>query len=81
MRSMAKTTIESQRDAFVRLANGRVNRLLASLDSLGKLATRRSAYSQEDVSRIEKRLRAKVDEVMIGFKSSGGSGNQKFSLD
>lgn len=78
---MDMDTLETPREAFVRLANGRVNKLLANLDTLGKLATRRSAYSQEDVSRIEKRLRTKLDEVMTGFKSSQGSDSQLFSLD
>ncbi|MCP9902361.1 hypothetical protein KBZ12_17475 [Cyanobium sp. Cruz CV13-4-11] len=78
---MAKTNQESPREAFVRLANGRVNKLLDSLDSLGKLGMRRSAYSQEDISKIERRLRSKLDEVMTSFKPLGDSKHQEFSLD
>ena len=73
--------MESGREVFVRLANNRVNKVLSGLEVLKKLASRKSAYTQKDVSLMKKHLHAAVDEVMESFNPSSSSSRKNFSLD
>ena len=57
-----RSPAESRRDRFIRIAERRVNRILASLDSLGNCSNRRNYdFGKEDVLKmfgeIEKKLR------------------------
>ncbi len=72
---------ENQREVFVRLANSRVNKVLSSLDVLKKLSSRKSSYTQKDISLIKKHLHAAVDEAIESFNPSLGSSKKTFSLD
>ena len=72
---------ENQREVFVRLANSRVNKVLSSLDVLKKLSSRKSSYTQKDISLIKKHLHAAVDEATESFNPSLGSSKKTFSLD
>ncbi len=73
--------IESEREIFVRLANNRVNKILNGLDVLKKLSSRKSSYTQKDVSAMKKHLHAAVDEAIDSFNPSANSSKKTFSLD
>ena len=73
--------VESEREIFVRLANNRVNKVLTGLDVLKKLSSRKSSYTQKDVSLMKKHLHAAVDEVIDSFNPSVNSSKKAFSLD
>ena len=73
--------IESEREVFVRLANNRVNKVLSSLDVLKKLSSRKSSYTEKDVSEMKKHLHTAVNEAIESFNPSAKSSKKTFSLD
>ena len=73
--------IESEREVFVRLANNRVNKVLSSLDVLKKLSSRKSSYTEKDVSVMKKHLHTAVNEAIESFNPSAKSSKKTFSLD
>ena len=72
---------ESHREIFVRLANNRVNKVLSGLEVLKKLSSRKSSYTEKDVSVMKKHLHAAVDEAIESFNPSAKSSKKTFSLD
>ena len=72
---------ESNREIFVRLANSRVNKVLSCLEVLKKLSSRKSSYTQKDVSAMKKHLYSAVDEALESFKPSATLSKTTFSLD
>src|SRR4030042_6206823 len=55
----------SRRDRFVRIAERRVNKILDSLDNLGKCANRSNyEYSEEEVRKIFREIERKVKEIL-----------------
>jgi hypothetical protein len=67
---------DRKRDKFVELAERRVNRSLRDIRLIGNLANRSNySYSDDDVSKILKALRAELEELRLRFesKSKGGS--------
>lgn len=70
-----------RRTRFVRIAEGRVNRILEGLDSLGKCSNRSNyEYSEDDVKKIFGEIDKKVRDIKALFQ--GTSKNKKrFTLD
>ena len=73
-------TGETRRNRFVKIAEGRVNRILDGLDSLGKCSNRSNyEYSEEDVKKIFNEIEKKVRDIRTMFQ--GASKNrQRFKL-
>ena len=70
---------ETKEERFVRLAPGRVNRVLDSIRIVGHLANRSDyAYQQEDVEAILQAMRTAVNDVESRFRSN--SPRQEFML-
>jgi hypothetical protein len=69
-----------KRKRFVKVAENRVNKILTSLDSLGKCSnTRNYEYTDKEVRRIFKAIERKVREVKIQFQGKAGS-QRRFRL-
>ena len=61
---------KANRDRFVRIAEGRVNRTLDALDSLGNCANRRNYdYTDADVKKIFNTIEKKVEETKLMFQA------------
>lgn len=68
-----ETTIK--RDRFIRIAERRVNKVIDSLDQLGKCSNRRNyEYSEEEARRIFREIEHKVKEIKLQFQ--GGTRNR-----
>ena len=68
-----KSTIK--RDRFIRIAERRVNKVIDSLDQLGKCSNRRNyEYSEEEARRIFREIEHKVKEIKLQFQ--GGTRNR-----
>ena len=72
---------KANRERFVRIAEGRVNRILDALDSLGNCSNKRNYdYSDTDVKKIFSAIESKVEETRLMFQ--GTSENKKrFTLE
>jgi len=72
---------KTNRERFVRIAEGRVNRILDALDSLGNCSNKRNYdYSDADVKKIFSAIESKVKETILMFQ--GTSENKKrFTLE
>ena len=69
-----------KRKRFIKIAESRVNRVLANLDSLGKCSNRRNyEYSENDVRKIFREIERKVKETRLQFQSANEK-QQKFKL-
>ena len=69
-----------KRDRFVRIGENRVNKILESLDSLGKCSDKKNyEYDPDDVRKIFKAIDSKVRDTKSLFKNSNQR-NNKFSL-
>ena len=79
-RTKIPKTGETRRTRFVRIAEGRVNRILEGLESLGKCSNRSNYdYSEEDVKKIFNEIEKKVKDIRNIFQ--GVSKNkQRFKL-
>lgn len=77
--SMSKT---DSRDAFVRLAEARTNKILRSLDLLGNLSNRSNySYSDDEIRKIFKAINEKISKVNSKFQSaSTGKTKDEFKL-
>jgi hypothetical protein len=70
----------SNRDKFIALAERRVNKALAQIQSVGKLSNRsRYEYSDEDVDKIISALKDEVNNIEEGFRK-GDRKTSSFSL-
>ena len=74
-------TGETRRNRFVKIAEGRVNRILDGLDSLGKCSNRSNyEYSEEDIKKIFGEIDKKVRDIRTLFQ--GNTKNKaRFKLD
>jgi len=54
---------ETANQKWRRIARKRIQRVLKGLDGIGKLAIRRTAYSEEEARQIVAALRVHVDDV------------------
>ena len=69
-----------KRNRFKKIAESRVNKILANLDSLGKCSnTRNYEYTDVEVRRIFREIERKVKEVKIQFQGKAGN-QQRFRL-
>lgn len=69
-----------KRDRFVRIAESRVNRILSSLDNLGKCSNKRNyEYSEKDARKIFREIDHKVKEIKLQFQG-GTKTKGKFRL-
>ena len=71
----------TNRERFVKFVEGRVNRILDALDSLGNCSNKRNYdYSDTDVKKIFSTIESKVKETRLMFQ--GTSENKKrFTLE
>ena len=69
-----------KRDRFVRIVESRVNKILSSLDNLGKCSNKRNyEYSENDARKIFREIDRKVKEVKLQFQG-GAKTKGKFRL-
>ena len=74
---------ESGRDAFMRIAEGRMNRLLGSLNTLAKMASGKSkyGYTDEDVEHIRDTLTKSVNAACDRLRKKAMRENFSFERD
>ena len=74
--------MEHKRDAFVRLANNRVNRAIESIRLIGNLSNRANyEYTTEDVEAIIESLRKAVSDCKKKYElSDRQAGSNKFNI-
>jgi hypothetical protein len=69
-----------KRDRFVRIVESRVNKILSSLDNLGRCSNKRNyEYSENDVRKIFREIDRKVKETKLQFQG-GAKTKGKFKL-
>jgi hypothetical protein len=69
-----------KRDRFVRIVESRVNKIITSLDNLGKCSNKRNyEYSENDVKKIFREIERKVKEARLQFQG-GARTKGKFKL-
>jgi len=67
-------TKDDPRQAFVRLAEARTNKILKSIELLGNLSNRSNyAYTEDDIKKIFKAINDKTSQVVAKFQVAGGS--------
>ncbi len=72
--------VDMKRQRFIKIVERRVNRILDSLDSLGKCSNRKNYdYDDEEVRKIFREIERKVREVKIQFQGKGEN-RQRFRL-
>jgi len=60
-----------RRERFVRIAEGRVNKIISNLDNLGKCSNKSNyEYTEEEVRKIFREIDRKVREVKIQFQGA-----------
>ena len=63
--------MESKHEKFVRLAEGRTNRIIDSVRSLAKLANKNHyEFSNDEVQRIFTALKMEIDEAKSAYTSA-----------
>lgn len=75
-------TKEDPRQAFVRLAEARTNKILKGLDLLGNLSNKSNySYTDEDLKKIFKAINEKVSDITARFKvTARPKGGDQFKL-
>ena len=74
------SNMEKKRERFVRIAERRVNKLLADFDSLAKCANKKNyQYTEQDVRAIFGELEGKLKEIRLLFKSADST-SRRFTL-
>ena len=69
-----------KRDRFVRIVESRVNKIISSLDNLGKCSNKRNyEYSENDVRKTFREIDRKVKETRLQFQG-GAKTKGKFKL-
>ena len=67
-------------DRFIRIAERRVNKVIDSLDNLGKCSDRRNyEYNEYEVRKIFREIEGKVREVKLQFQGKNNS-KSRFKL-
>lgn len=75
-----KQTTTFKRDRFVRIVESRVNKIISSLENLGKCSNKRNyEYSENDVRKIFREIERKVKETRLQFQG-GAKAKGKFKL-
>jgi hypothetical protein len=68
---------DDPRNAFVRLAEARTNRILKGLDLLGNLSNRSNySYSDEDIRKIFKAINDRATKVASRFQAATNNKRQ-----
>jgi hypothetical protein len=66
-----------KRERFIRIVESRVNKILISLDNLGKCSNKRNyEYSENDVRKIFKEIDHKVKETKLQFQGGAKTKGQ-----
>jgi len=79
---MKNTAEESKRDKFVRLAENRTNKILATLELLGNCSnTSAYEYTQKDVDKIFSAIQNQLNETKKRFTQKGAGTSERFTLD
>jgi hypothetical protein len=69
-----------KRERFVRIVESRVNKILSSLDNLGKCSNKRNyEYTENDVRKIFREIDRKVKETKLQFQG-GARTKGRFKL-
>lgn len=69
-----------KRERFIRVVEGRVNKILSNLDNLGKCSNKRNyEYSEDEVRKIFREIEHKVRETHLQFQG-GTKSKGKFKL-
>ena len=69
-----------KRDRFVRIVESRVNKIISSLENLGKCSNKRNyEYNENDVRKIFREIDRKVKETKLQFQG-GAKTKGKFKL-
>ena len=77
---MKPSTPESKHQRFVRLAEARTNKIIATLRLLGNCSSPAVyEYSTNDVNKIFRAIRDAMEDAENRFRKKG-SGNRRFSL-
>ena len=77
---MKPSTPESKHQRFVRLAEARTNKIIATLRLLGNCSSPAVyEYSTSDVNKIFRAIRDAMEDAENRFRKKG-SGNRRFSL-
>lgn len=72
---------EADREKFVELAQKRVSRALKDIKLIGNLSNRSNySYTDEDVKKIHKALKAAIDELKAKFERRGDDADVEFRL-
>ncbi len=72
---------ESKADKFLRLAPGRVNKILSSIDSLKKLSSRSSyEYTSEQVEKMFTALKGSLEECEKAFEEKKKEDKEMFTF-
>ena len=83
---MSENRIESLKDIsvkrqrFIKIAERRVNRILDSLDNLGKCSNKRNYdYTEDEVKKIFREIDRKVRDIKLQFQGENNK-KKKFKL-
>lgn len=71
---------ETSREAFCRLANQRIEKVIKSLDNLSRLSSRKSDYSEKDIVEIKRFLIKELDKTLSGFRPNTKKESRAFIL-
>ena len=71
---------ETSREAFCRLANQRIEKVTKSLENLSKLSSRKSDYSEMDITLIKRFLTKELEKTLSGFRPNTNNESKTFIL-
>ena len=75
-------TKETKREKFVRLAENRTNKILATLVLLGNCSnTGAYEYTQKDVDKIFNAIQSQLNDTKKRFTQKGSSNSKRFTLE
>lgn len=73
---------QKDREKFVKLANGRVNRALKAIQLIGNLSNRSNYdYTEGDVEKIFQAMQAELRSCRTRFQQNGRPGQEEFRLE
>lgn len=70
----------SKEEKFIELAQKRVGRAIIAIQAVGKLAVRRTAYTNEQTDKIMSALQGELDTVYGDFTQKGVGKKAAFTL-
>lgn len=73
---------ETKREKFVRIAENRTNKILATLELLGNCSNINTyEYTQEDVNKIFNAIQTTLNDTKRRFSQKGTGNNDRFTLE